>query len=87
MPKLAVIRADAGVGIGGGHVVRCLALAEALMTDGWIVGFACSRESTEVIAALRTGRYEVLALSGGPEPAALAHRWPQGCDLLIVDHY
>lgn len=67
--------------------MRCLALAEALMTDGWTVGFACSRESTEVMAALRTGRYDVLALGGGPEPAALARRWPQGCDLLIVDHY
>ncbi|MEO0034813.1 MAG: hypothetical protein RLZZ501_836 [Pseudomonadota bacterium] len=86
-PRRAVIRADAGPGIGGGHVCRCLALAAELRATGWEVAFASAAASPATVPALASWPH--LILDGPPEsePAMLARRWTEGCDLLVIDHY
>jgi UDP-2,4-diacetamido-2,4,6-trideoxy-beta-L-altropyranose hydrolase len=74
MPPLFVLRADASPAIGGGHVMRCLAVAEALAAVEMRVAFACSPETAAVVPAL--GRWEVR----GPEPTADA-------DCVLIDGY
>lgn len=88
--RQAVFRADASPEIGGGHVMRCLALAEALeATGGWRCGFATGPESSAMIPAIRALACDPLDLVGAAEdePATLADGWSGGCDLLVVDHY
>ncbi len=86
--RRAIFRADASSRIGGGHVMRCLTLAEYMAADGWAVGFACVSESRAIaphlndIAELLEGR-DLQSL----DAEALARRWPSGCDILVVDHY
>lgn len=87
-PGLAVFRADASPTLGNGHVMRCLALAEALIAHGWRCGFAGDAVTFESVPQLRTGTVEFLILEGSAdsEPAQLGRRWPQ-VDWLILDHY
>lgn len=89
MTRTAIIRADAGPGIGGGHVMRCLALAHALVPLGWAIAFACRAGTVESTPDLAASGFALLPLDG-PEDAeaqAMATHVPYGCDLVIVDHY
>jgi UDP-2,4-diacetamido-2,4,6-trideoxy-beta-L-altropyranose hydrolase len=84
-----VFRVDASPAIGGGHVMRCLALADAVAERGWRSTFACRDGTVETVPALGRSGHRVLTLTGPPEsePAALAERCAEGADLLAVDHY
>ncbi len=82
----AVFRADGGTMIGGGHIVRCGALANALSRAGWHCGLAATAETLRYFDDL-SANYTGLVALDGDEPEAMAARWPQGCDLLLVDHY
>ena len=84
-----VIRADAGSRIGSGHVMRCLGLAENFTSAGFDVAFAASQESFKSVAALNDSSLERLVLTDAQEEesVALVRRWPNGVDLLLVDHY
>lgn len=85
---LAVFRADASAAIGGGHIVRCVALAEALREAGWRTALATRPDTIRTVPA--AGTMERIALPEGrpgEEPTALADALPDGCDLLVVDHY
>lgn len=89
MVPQAVFRCDASPSIGGGHVMRCLALAEALAESGWQVTFA-TRPSTLVTLPMLTGTGYPLrrvVADGDEEPRELARLVPEGCDLLVVDNY
>ena len=79
-PRHAIFRTDASVAIGGGHVRRCLVLADALAEAGWSVGFVCSAAANAVVPALARRGFAVT------EPAAFANA-PTRCDLLVVDDY
>ncbi len=78
---LAIARLDAGRDIGLGHLVRCRAVLDQLGRLGWQRAIAVNAEA----AAIDGGADLVVA--EGDDVAALRRRWPDGCALLIVDHY
>ncbi len=70
--------------------MRCLALAEALeATGGWHCGFAAGSAARAMVPGIGKLACKPLALAGRreDEAEALAENWPDGCDLLVVDHY
>ena len=87
--RFALFRADASPAIGGGHVQRCLALAETFAELGWRCGFACREGTVETVPALKSSRHDVFTLDGAvdDEAAELRALVASPCDLLIVDHY
>jgi len=82
----AVFRADASPVIGGGHVMRCLALADRLRDENWNTSFACSPETPETVPRLADSGHTIIEVpADGVHP--LSNQWPDGTDWLIVDHY
>ena len=58
-----VIRADASVAIGTGHVMRCLSLADVLCSQGAVVQFICRLHDGHLCELIRDRGFEVHALS------------------------
>jgi UDP-2,4-diacetamido-2,4,6-trideoxy-beta-L-altropyranose hydrolase len=86
-PK-AVVRVDGSLEIGGGHVRRCVVLAEALAAAGWSVTFACRPDTREAVPTLACSAFaQVLLAADRAGAEALCERIPDGCDLLVVDNY
>ncbi len=79
-PRSAIFRTDASVTIGGGHVRRCLVLADALVEAGWAISFVCSAAARSVVPALASRSFTVI------EPAVF-EKAPTRCDLLVIDDY
>ena len=77
--------------MGGGHVARCLALADELRNRGWRCAFATSAETAASMPALERSGHELWALPASTledtEPALMSGHWPEGAAILIVDHY
>ena len=88
---IVVFRADAGQQRGSGHVRRCLALAASFRAAGWRTAFATEPDSIDTVPELGDGNTTIAFIDGASEPAqqatALADAWPDGVDLLVVDHY
>lgn len=84
---IAFVRADASPALGGGHVMRCLALAGALRAKGCVCVFAVSPETGLAVPALAASGHKVLVLDQPGDPTALQAAAPAGCDLLVIDHY
>lgn len=76
---LLLLRADAGPGIGVGHLARCVALAEEALARGWRV--ALSGET----AGWLTDHLDLTVLPPADDLAALAVE--VGADVVLVDHY
>jgi UDP-2,4-diacetamido-2,4,6-trideoxy-beta-L-altropyranose hydrolase len=86
--EVVVFRADANRAIGGGHVFRCLTLADALAEIGWRCIFAVSAETTATLPRLCQAGHDVYVLPAGHEadPAILRSAVDE-CNLLVLDHY
>jgi UDP-2,4-diacetamido-2,4,6-trideoxy-beta-L-altropyranose hydrolase len=54
-----VIRADASVQIGTGHIMRCLTLAQALQEKGALVNFICREHLGNLIEFIETKGFKV----------------------------
>ncbi|MCB1512860.1 MAG: hypothetical protein KDJ36_18350, partial [Hyphomicrobiaceae bacterium] len=85
----AVFRCDATRTMGGGHVMRSLALARAMERDGWRTAFAVCDGAVDMAPALAEPGREVRAGFNDREREAanLRAAWPGGCDLIVIDHY
>lgn len=88
---LAIFRADGNRDIGGGHIARCRALADALQEKGWRVRFAVNRATLDAFPSICQFGEGVIELPPGDETMDAAHltnaTQTGACDLLVVDHY
>jgi len=91
-----IIRADASAEIGGGHVMRCLALADSLKDNGAQIHFVCRDLGGNLCDAVASHGHQVLRIPGsistpdvdaGETCKALGNAGHQSADWVIVDHY
>src|SRR5258705_10725520 len=75
-PHTLLVRTDASVAIGTGHVMRCLALAQAWQQAGGDVVFAMAEATPSLEARLRISRIRVQRLSVTAGNAEDAPRTP-----------
>jgi len=93
--RQVLFRTDASVSIGSGHVMRCLALAEALRTRGWTAVFACGTDPGHLCDLIEKRGFPVVRLTGGTDGGdTTADAEETGvvldrirADWLVVDHY
>ena len=57
-----IIRADASIHIGSGHVMRCLVLAEALLEKAHSVSFVCRSQPGDMINFIQERGFDVFSL-------------------------
>jgi UDP-2,4-diacetamido-2,4,6-trideoxy-beta-L-altropyranose hydrolase len=75
-------RVDASTRIGGGHIMRCLTLADLLRRQGDQCHFYCHPQPGDRIAALQAQGYPVTPLGLDDDlPGDEIHDW------LVADHY
>jgi len=94
-----LIRADASVEIGSGHLMRCLTLADQLRDEGAEVAFICRDLPGGMFDFLRSRDYlfaklpvaeadKVTQQTDARETIEAARQlFPGGADWLVVDHY
>lgn len=82
----AVLRFDASPHIGGGHAVRCLALADDLARVGWRCSLAIGPETLDAVPGIGRSIHARV-------PADMSSSWLDDMfsdappDLIVVDHY
>lgn len=94
-----LVRADASVDIGSGHLMRCMTLADQLRNDGSDVAFVCRDLPGGMFDLLNARGYRSakLPVHGTDEGTqqfdaeetikAVGQLFPEGLDWLVVDHY
>jgi len=85
----AIFRVDADNEIGGGHLVRCISLAEKLYQNKWSCIFICNRGTIKASAFLKLEKIELCELNCNKreESNYIKRRYPDGCNLFVIDHY
>src|SRR5450631_767599 len=99
-PVKVAIRTDASLGIGTGHVMRCLTLASQLTGRGARVVFICRKEAGHLCDQIEEAGFSVAALSSidalsdgmgwkqdAEESLDALSRADSAPDLLVVDQY
>ncbi|WP_420547768.1 UDP-2,4-diacetamido-2,4,6-trideoxy-beta-L-altropyranose hydrolase [Curvivirga sp.] len=87
MPFKVLFRADASPIIGGGHIYRCLTLADQLSAIGIDVSFACSHETLRFVSKLQKTNYKIYPLDPLCDLPYDVVDGVQSFDLLVLDHY
>ncbi|MBZ5722042.1 MAG: UDP-2,4-diacetamido-2,4,6-trideoxy-beta-L-altropyranose hydrolase [Acidobacteriia bacterium] len=87
-----IIRADASVAMGTGHVMRCLALAQTWQDAGGDVAYAMAESRQAIAERLQSERIKVIAIratSGTAQDAqeTIDAALVQGADWIVVDGY
>jgi UDP-2,4-diacetamido-2,4,6-trideoxy-beta-L-altropyranose hydrolase len=85
-----MIRADASVEMGSGHVMRCLTLAEELRNNNATVIFISREHEGNLCDFIESKGYEVKRLSGesdAEETFEIIKQHNKVVDYLLVDHY
>ena len=85
--RLVVFRANGGPGIGNGHIIRCLALAQGLRSRGWSTALAAS--DVTYLSMPQAGKFDrTIHLNiGMNEVQRLEEATAGKADLLVVDDY
>jgi UDP-2,4-diacetamido-2,4,6-trideoxy-beta-L-altropyranose hydrolase len=84
--------ADAGPDVGGGHIVRCLTLARALVDRGAVCAFVESRDAAPILRRFGWPAQTLLAMVGAGDLSDLVASGRAFADLfepdlVVVDHY
>lgn len=82
-----MFRADASQTLGGGHIVRCLALADSLAANGWSCDFMVRPLTREAVPSLSASKHGVFELTGSEAAEPDEMRSHGDADLIVVDHY
>lgn len=88
-PTLAVFRANAGPAIGVGHVMRCLALADAMMANGWRCLFVVNEAAPSAAPVLEESGHAVLTVPSPDESGVQRFKeWTHpGATVVVIDGY
>src|SRR5687768_16840999 len=71
-----IVRADASPQIGGGHIMRCLTLADAMAADGASCTFACADLTPMLEERLLKSGYRLARFASPLTGAGLAEAGP-----------
>ena len=82
----AVLRFDAGINIGGGHAVRCLALADDLAHAGWRCSLAIGPETLAAVPGITRSDHAYIEVTPSSSWLDSAFSDPAP-ELIVVDHY
>ncbi len=67
--------------------MRCLTLADTLASRGWYCAFASAPGTTDIVPTLKGTQHDTRERAGFDAADVLMETWPEGCDVLVVDHY